>query len=131
MNTRYGSAKAASQEMQPQCPATSAEGQALDGARAEFRAAWKAALDRKREQVKTAQRVVTGCDRIFSVLAVLYTAGVILARLMFGVALPDYALFAGCFGMGGCCLVHLFGLVAWVRLKRAAERLEAAGVLHR
>ena len=136
MNTHYEPTQIAAEKAEPQSrtasqsTTVSAEGQALDEARAEFRAAWQAKLDRKRGRAETLNRVATWSDRLVSALLVLCLGGLILARVIFGVVPADDVLWVGALGIWGCNLVHTFALVASHRLKRSADRLEAVEIRH-
>jgi len=106
-------------------------GQRLDDARAEFRMAWQAKLDRVhqiRERVGKAQQVGTWTTKI-GALAILWSGSVLVLCLIAGTDLDAIirmvAFRVGAHGLLICGLVRLWAQGISALYSRSADRLEA------
>ena len=133
MNTRYEQLPTTAEALRPQSTTASAEGQALEAARAEFRAAWQAKLNRA-NQIRTwaqfVERVGTWFGRV-GVLIVLFSSCIVFVGLMVGmdpVTVVWKVARALRYPWLACSQTHLAAHVTRRLLKRSAERLEAAEI---
>lgn len=131
MKIRYEPPPTATKTAIPQTEGANSHGQALDEARAEFRAAWQAKQDRAnrlRARAEKAKRMET-----WAAWNVPWNLWVVYVLVLFPVVVGGWVDFGSTFRFVGL-LVLLRGLTycgAWVTravFTRAAERLEAAEI---